>query len=163
MTMTSVKQYFEEDHDRLDSLFTAFQTLKRSDAAAAKEKFKEFITGLTRHIVWEEEILFPLFEERTGMKNSGPTEVMRQEHRLIGGHLDAIHDKVRAADPDSDEEETALLAVLKAHNMKEEQILYPAIDEGLDAEAVKRVKNKMDSLPPERYAACCGGAGHSRE
>lgn len=159
MNMTSVTQYFEADHDRLDALFTDFQNLKRRDAAAAKEKFKAFLTGLTRHIVWEEDILFPLFEERTGMRNSGPTEVMRQEHRLIKGHLDAIHEKVRVADPESDDEEAALLDVLKAHNMKEEHILYPAIDQGLDADGVRKVKEAMDAVGPERYASCCGG-GH---
>lgn len=161
MTMTSVKRYFEADHDRLDGLFTEFQGLKRIDPAEAKLKFKAFITGLSRHIVWEEEILFPLFEKRTGMTNSGPTEVMRQEHLMIKRHLDAIHDKVRVADPESDLEENALLDVLKAHNMKEEQILYPAIDSGLDAAAAAEVKAAMDAVPEERYAVCCGGAGHA--
>ena len=161
MTMTSIKQYFGEDHDRLDGLFTEFQGLKRQDAAAAKLKFKAFITGLSRHIVWEEEILFPLFEERTGMANFGPTEIMRQEHLMIKRHLDAIHDKVRVADPESDLEEKALLDVLKAHNLKEEQILYPAIDAGLDADAIRGIKASMDALPEERYAVCCGGAGHA--
>lgn len=163
MTMTSVKQYFEEDHDRLEALFTEFQGLKRSDPAAAKQKFKSFIAGLTRHILWEEEILFPLFEERTGMKNSGPTEVMRQEHRIIKRHLEAIHDKVRVGDPESDGEETALLDVLKEHNMKEESILYPGIDDGLDADAVRGVKEAMDAVPEERYAVCCGGEGHGHK
>lgn len=161
MTMTSVRQYFEEDHDRLDSFFNEFQGLKRKDAPVAKRKFKAFLTGLTRHIVWEEEILFPLFEGKTGMMNSGPTEVMRQEHKMIHRHLEAIHAKVRVADPESDAEEAALLDVLQAHNMKEERILYPAIDAGLDAKAIKRVKTEMDALPAERYAVCCGGEGHA--
>lgn len=160
MNMQSVTEYFEKDHDRLDSLFTEFRALKRSDARAAKRKFKEFLTGLTRHIVWEEEILFPLFEDHTGIKNAGPTLVMRQEHRMIEERLDAIHEKVRAGDPESDAEEAALLDVLGAHNQKEEHILYPAIDDGLDARALEETFARMQAVPSERFDVCCGGEGH---
>ncbi len=153
--MDSITKHFGDDHDRLDALFTEFQSLKRTDPAAAKQKFKGFLQGLTRHIVWEEDVLFPLFEERTGMKDSGPTAVMRLEHRQIKGHLDAIHDKVRAADPNSDEAEEALLEVLAAHNMKEERVLYPAIDQGLDKAALDAVQKAINAIPEERYACCC--------
>ena len=90
-TQRSVQETFAADHDRLDGLFAAFQTTKRSDYLRAREFFKEFKFGLQRHIVWEENILFPEFERKTGMVNTGPTEVMRQEHRLIRDRLEAIH------------------------------------------------------------------------
>ena len=154
--MDSITQHFGDDHDRLDALFTEFQSLKRKDPAAAKEKFKGFLKGLTRHIVWEEDVLFPLFEQRTGMRDSGPTAVMRLEHRQIKTHLDAIHEKVRAGDLDSDASEKALLQVLSDHNRKEEHILYPAIDGGLDADGLMAVQKAMDAIPEERYACCCG-------
>ncbi len=155
MTTIAITEQFGADHDRLDELFAGFQSLKRRDPAAAKEKFKAFLKGLTRHIVWEEDVLFPLFEERTGMTDSGPTAVMRQEHRRIKGHLDAIHDKVRVGDPDSDAAEKALLELLSAHNMKEESILYPAIDAGLDQAGLEAARKAMDAIPQERYACCC--------
>ncbi len=60
----TISQFFEQDHDRLDELFKTFQQLKRSDFAKAKEAFKEFKFGLQRHIVWEEDQLFPLWEEK---------------------------------------------------------------------------------------------------
>lgn len=153
--MQSVQDYFEKDHDRLDGHFAEFQKLKRVDYPAAKANFKEFLTGLTRHIVWEEDVLFPLFERKTEMAEGGPTAVMRQEHRLIKGHLDALHDKVRAADPDSGAEERALLGVLKDHNVKEEQILYPAIDASLAPGELAAVEKAMAAIPAERYASCC--------
>ena len=158
--MESITTHFGADHDRLDALFTEFQSLKRKDPAAAKEKFKGFLKGLTRHIVWEEEVLFPLFEQRTGMKDSGPTAVMRLEHRQIGAHLDAIHEKVRVADPESDASEKALLQILKEHNMKEERMLYPAIDTGLDQDGLASVQKAMDAIPEERYACCCHAHAH---
>jgi regulator of cell morphogenesis and NO signaling len=127
-TQKIIAAYFESDHDRLDALFNNYREKKRDDVKEAKPYFREFLKGLRRHIVWEEDVLFPFFEKASGI-TSGPTEVMRQEHRQIGEILDRIHDKVRKADPDTDREEEALLAVLKPHNDKEENILYPAIDQ----------------------------------
>ncbi|MEY4704226.1 MAG: hypothetical protein RL042_422, partial [Nitrospirota bacterium] len=69
----TISAFFGQDHDRLDELLKAFQQLKRLDFAKAKEAFKEFKFGLQRHIVWEEDLLFPIWEEKTGMAEGGPT------------------------------------------------------------------------------------------
>ena len=145
--MKSVSDHFEKDHDRLDGHFAEFQKLKRADFPAAKANFKQFMFGLKRHIVWEEEILFPLFERKTGMTDGGPTAVMRHEHGLILARLDALHAKVRAGDPESDAEADALLAVLKDHNVKEEQILYPGIDRLLASGELEDIEKAMSGVP----------------
>ncbi|MBI3194135.1 MAG: hemerythrin domain-containing protein, partial [Ignavibacteriae bacterium] len=128
MNQSTITNYYEADHDRLDELFKQFQQQKRSELTKAKEFFTEFRAGLLRHIVWEENILFPLFEQKTGMVHSGPTEVMRMEHRVIKKHLEAIHNSIQSGNPETDSDEQAMLNTLFAHNQKEEQILYPAID-----------------------------------
>lgn len=152
----TVSAFYERDHDRLDELFKTFQKFKRSDFAKAKEAFKEFKVGLQRHIVWEEDLLFPLWEEKTGMSEGGPTFVMRKEHRQIGQQLEAIHDKVAEQNPDSDQEEAALLNMLGSHNMKEERVLYPAIDQVTSPEERETVFQNMKDIPEERYKLCCG-------
>src|SRR5215467_13146631 len=129
MSMNTISVFFQQDHDRLDALFQSFQALKRHDMEKAMEAFKEFRGGLERHIVWEEDLLFPLWEEKTGMSDGGPTFVMRAEHRRIGQHLEAIHDKVAEQNLESDHEEQVLLDLLSSHNMKEERVLYRSIDE----------------------------------
>lgn len=149
-----ISEYFEKDHDRLDELFRNFREWKSKDYPKAKEYFVAFKYGLQRHIIWEEDILFPLFEERTG-SSQGPTMVMRQEHRQIGEKLEAIHLKVKEADPDSEREENSLLEVLAMHNMKEENILYPAIDAQAAEEDAKDVFHQMSETPEERYQQCC--------
>ena len=141
MTQT-VSGYYGKDHDRLDDLFKNFQTLKRSDFAKAKENFRDFKFGLQRHIVWEEQVLFPVFEKKTGMR-LGPTEVMRKEHRLIGAFLEAIHQKVKVRDPNTDTEEANLLEVLGQHNRKEELILYPAIDGSFDRDSSRELSELL--------------------
>jgi regulator of cell morphogenesis and NO signaling len=82
--------FYEQDHERLDELFKTFQKLKRSDFVKGKEAFKAFKFGLQRHIVWEEDLLFPLWEKKTGMSEGGPTFVMRAEHHLTGQQLETI-------------------------------------------------------------------------
>lgn len=145
-----------KDHDRLDALFKQFQILKRQDMIKAKQFFHDFKIGLQRHIVWEEEILFPVFENATGMTESGPTAVMRMEHREIKGFLDKIHEHVAKASPETDEFENGMLDVLKPHNDKEESILYPWIDDAVDDNKRKSMFEEMQNLPEEKYMHCCG-------
>jgi iron-sulfur cluster repair protein YtfE (RIC family) len=154
--LDSIRHAFAEDHDRLDGLLAEYRSLKRVDPAAAKERFKEFKFGLQRHIVWEEQILFPLFERKTGLSQTGPTAVMRAEHRQIGERLEAVHQKVRSQDPDSDRETESLLEVLARHNQKEEGVLYPALDRLLSAEEVAAAFAAMAKVPEEAYRTCCG-------
>lgn len=151
----AIYTYFESDHDRLDALLANFRLQKNTDYAAAKPFFREFKFGLQRHIIWEEEILFPLFERKTGMAEGGPTEVMRREHRMIGKCLEELHEKVRKQNPSSDEEEKQLIEILSMHNRKEELLLYPAIDRLLNDGDVERVFEAMKAVPEERYAMCC--------
>ena len=153
----TITAYYEEDHDRLDELFKTFQTSKRSDFTKAKEAFKDFKIGLQRHIVWEEELLFPMWEEKTGMVEDGPTPVMRFEHEQIKQLLDAIHRKVENQDLNSDQEEQALLNLLGSHNRKEERALYPAIDNVTSDEERATVFSIMNTIPEDRYNAYCSG------
>lgn len=156
MSEQKITSFYTHDHDQLDKYFQNFQGLKKKDYARAKENFKKFKFGLQRHIAWEEEILFPLFEEKTGMKDGGPTEVMRQEHRQIEQALEALHKKVQRQDPKSDLEEDLVWDLLKQHNMKEESILYPAIDQAISDKERQNVFGKMNALPEHRYKTCCG-------
>jgi iron-sulfur cluster repair protein YtfE (RIC family) len=128
MIETTISAYYTGDHDRLDGLFAQFRSSKTNDPAGARATFEEFKAGLERHIDWEEDILFPVFEAHTGMHDTGPTAVMREEHRLIRQFLDTIGRKLQRGDLATDEDEARLLTILKEHNSKEELILYPAID-----------------------------------
>ena len=154
-TLVSITHYFEADHDRLDGLFRHFQEFKQSDYSRAREYFVQFKFGLQRHIIWEEEILFPFFEKKFGLHDIGPTVVMRNEHRQIGKCLEDIHKKVQESNPGSDLEEKALLEVLKLHNLKEEQVLYPAIDSMITREEVESAFVQMKNIPESRYETCC--------
>lgn len=132
MPMT-ISSYYAIDHDEIDRLLEEFRASKSGDRAATLATYREFKTRLERHIGWEEDILFPLFERLTGMTDNGPTTVMRAEHRQITGFLDAIDATIKDGETSTEADESALLQVLAAHNFKEEHILYPMIDRQVSA------------------------------
>lgn len=144
MNTASINDHYTHDHDRLDELFHQFQTLKSADRPNALRHYQEFNAGLEQHIVWEEELLFPSFESKTGMV-TGPTEVMRWEHRQIRDFLNAIAEKLARDDFDTSDEESGLLAVLGPHNHKEENILYPMIDQVTGAEERAEIFARMNA------------------
>ena len=144
-TLRAVTEALSWDHDRLEEIERrAFEAHAAGDAAGAVAAWKEFAHGLKRHIRFEEGILFPVFEERTGAPPAaGPTAVMRIEHRQIEGFLDAIASALERA-ADALPLRARLHHVLGDHNIKEERILYPATDQSLDEigrdEVVRRIQ-----------------------
>jgi iron-sulfur cluster repair protein YtfE (RIC family) len=129
----SITRYLSWDHDRLDGLLSeATQRVEEGHLPQARSIFAAFDEGLRRHIRLEEDLLFPLFESRTGMRN-GPTNVMRAEHRVIEGELERMRRGLEAGD--ASEYGTGLAnlhGVLGPHNAKEEHVLYPTTDDMLD-------------------------------
>lgn len=125
--MESIAEFMSRDHDRLDSIFSEFQ--RDPDGEKAQEVFRRFEGGLRAHMDWEEEILFPPFEEKTGMRNSGPTAVMRREHEQIKQLLETIRGRI--GKPGVTEPVKNLAQVLAVHNQKEENVLYPWMDQSL--------------------------------
>lgn len=151
--MTNIAEFMSHDHQRLDGLFAEFH--KESNAQRAQQLFSQYESGLRAHIVWEEEILFPPFEVGTGMKDSGPTAVMRTEHQRIRELLQSIRDAIVGSErqvylrvPETGQLQAitvkgvidrqrveasanVLLDVLETHNSKEEQVLYLWLDRTL--------------------------------
>lgn len=148
--MTTIFEFMSLDHDRLDNIFEQFKNLKKDDLGGAKRLFLDFKAGLQQHIVWEEDILFPIFERGTGMYDTGPTAVMRTEHRHIKNFLEDIGEKILVGNMEGvDAAEIGLLEVLGSHNQKEENILYPAIDNLTSEQEKKQAIKRMTDMPSE--------------
>ena len=127
--MNRLSHYLTGDHNRCDDLFAETEnTVADGDWAKAPAAFMAFRKAMLRHFALEDALLFPLFEERTGMA-SGPTMVMRSEHAQMTGVLEAMSQALenRAGNDYLGHAET-LLMLMRQHNIKEEQILYPMID-----------------------------------
>jgi len=139
----SVTEYLSWDHDRLDALLESVRSaVERRDWDAARRYFHDFQGGLDRHIRLEEEILFPRFEQSTG--RTDPTAVLRREHGRIRAALDLL---ARALDQGEGREFrvglASLLTVLPDHNVKEEQVLYPATDAALSEDECRALTTRL--------------------
>lgn len=161
MTDDTIKFYFQGDHERLDCLFEQFQALKAYDVDGAREQFENFKRGLEQHMRWEEDILFPLFESKTGMKYGGPTQMMRLEHEQLKTLLKSLEKKMKQEEPGDDDQEAALIELLAQHNHKEENMLYPMIDESITEEERREVFRKIkDPSETGTGGCCCGMQNH---
>ncbi len=147
--MQLISEFMSADHAKLDRTFEEFQRQQSRDMAKAKLLFDQFMAGLQGHIIQEEELLFPIFEKRSGMTDGGPTAVMRMEHRQIKGFLEEMNARVLAGTSENlDELGVALLELLISHNQKEESILYPAIDRMVSDEDRKKLLGDMANISP---------------
>ncbi len=128
----STTQPLFQHHKHCDEIFAdAEEACAKGNWSAGEKAFAEFAGQLETHFLSEEEVLFPAFESATGM-TSGPTEVMRGEHRQMRDLLAQMKVSLDNRDDDgfSGNAET-LLIMMQQHNMKEENILYPMCDNAL--------------------------------
>ena len=121
-----------EHHQHCDELFAkAEDAWSDGNWPAVGSAVKMLVSELETHFCTEEEVLFPAFEDATGMRG-GPTDMMRREHeqmRDLLGRLSQAH-----ADRDADAfggDAEALMILMRQHNLKEENILYPMCDNAL--------------------------------
>ncbi|MDP4984232.1 hemerythrin domain-containing protein [Pseudoalteromonas tunicata] len=124
----TLSHYFEADHKRLDLFAEQFSHYLMILPQLASRYFTAFAQGLTAHIVAEETVLFPFFEEKTGLQQ-GPTVTMRQEHQQIITLLSLISEKLAQQHYQIAAEYNQLNQLLARHNKREENILYPMLDQ----------------------------------
>ncbi len=134
--MSPIADLLSTDHIHCDALFAdAEEATAERDWAAAGRIFADFRGAMDRHLAAEEDTLFPAFEARTGMRG-GPTQVMRAEHEQMRGLLEQMQTAVeRHNDAAYLGLAETLLMLMRQHNMKEEQILYPLSDQALGDDA----------------------------
>jgi len=134
--MTSIKDYLTIDHRRCDELLTAAESaVEDGDWPDAEQKTRAFLEATQGHFEMEEGILFPAFEEATGMRQ-GPSMMMRLEHDQMRGLFAQIEDALQRQDEEDFLGNTeTLLIMIQQHNMKEEGMLYPMADEQLGGQS----------------------------
>ena len=133
--MTSLSQFLTGEHHHCDDLFAkAENAVAASDWAQAQSGFLAFFEDMQQHFSHEEDVLFPAFETRTGM-SGGPTAVMREEHLQMNRVFAAMQEALARHDGNAylGQSET-LLMLMRQHNLKEENMLYPMADQALAGE-----------------------------
>ena len=133
--MSNIKDYMTDDHKNCDEIFAQMEDAVASNKGEALAKFEEFADALTNHFKMEEMVLFPAFEQKSGM-TQGPTQVMVMEHEQMRALISKMEDAVEKKDNDKffGLPET-LMILMQQHNMKEEQMLYTMVQEHLGDDA----------------------------
>lgn len=138
-----IAAFLERDHDEIDDLFEKYRDAKGRGNRMSEAVFREFDGRLRRHIDWEEDVLFPVFEQRAERQmQRRPTILMRHEHEQIRMYLDLIADALTSGSSPLTYE-NALLTTLQEHNEKEEGILYPWFDRELTEEETENVLRQI--------------------
>ncbi len=143
--MPSINDYMMQDHAACDARFERAADAARSASwAALQSEAGAFLDHIARHIELEEDLLFPAFEHDAGMSSGGPTGTMRSEHQ----QMQPIFAQMRAAAEARDaaaylDAAQALHELLQQHNMKEELMMYPMLDQSLGAEAAAAMVDKL--------------------
>ena len=145
--MKSILDYMIGHHRQIDEVFAgAEEAAGKADWGRAGEGLAAFLRQMERHFEMEESVLFPKFEDRTGMIG-GPTQVMRSEHDQMRG----LFEDLRAAMEARDSEQflgvsETLLVLTQQHNMKEEGILYRMMDQ-VFADEMEELIAEVERVP----------------
>jgi hemerythrin-like domain-containing protein len=134
--MNPISQFLTAEHHHCDTLFASAESAVAEGAwGVARSLVEDFLHATAAHFEREERVLFPAFEDATGMV-MGPTQVMRAEHN----QMREVFDELRAAAAKGDADlflglSETLLMLMQQHNLKEEQMLYRMADTALDAQS----------------------------
>ena len=134
--MTTITEYMTGDHRHCDEVLASLeQAVSNSDWDNAEKLAAQFLLEMEQHLSMEEDVLFPAFEQKTGIVG-GPTMIMRAEHKQMRELFGQLQYAVDAKDSEEllDTTET-LLILMQQHNVKEEGMLYPMCDQHLGSDA----------------------------
>ncbi len=144
--MADIKSFLTTDHRTCDAYFSQMENSANAGSLAdALAMYTKFSDAIEHHFQMEERVMFPAFEQKTGM-TQGPTEVMRMEHQQLRSLLKQLGDAI-----DNDDRSKffglteTLMIMMQQHNMKEEQMLYTMAQQHLSADA-DHIIDMMESM-----------------
>ncbi len=140
--MNTISSFLTSDHRACDNKFANLENaIASQDWEEAKNQFEKFSLDLTHHFDMEEKVMFPAFEEVTGM-TQGPTMVMRMEHSQMRNILDDLKSDIEKKDKNHFfGVSESLMMLMQQHNMKEEQMLYKMADMHLGTLVSKTIED----------------------
>jgi hemerythrin-like domain-containing protein len=152
MSQATLSELLEREHHEIDAGIEEF-TAGAASGGSSAEPLMGAIAALRRHIYLEEEFVFPALRA-AGMVPS--VFVMLREHGEIWTTMAAVEAELAGdALPEAAVATCQrLLEQLKAHNAKEEPIIYPQADAVLDADYQSRLREFVASGEmPEGWVA----------
>ncbi|HZP93064.1 MAG TPA: hemerythrin domain-containing protein [Burkholderiales bacterium] len=130
--MAAIGEFMTSMHRDCDRhLAEAECAVSRDDWDACAAHFALFCGAMEKHFDAEETILFPAFEEETGGE-IGATRVMSMEHLRMRDMMRDLAAALELRDAGGYLELSDTFSILlQQHNIKEEHVLYPMMEETL--------------------------------
>lgn len=131
--MSRVSDELTAHHRRCHELFARTgETVRAGDWAAFTPRLVALREEVLGHFRFEEERLFPVYEEASGARNA--TQALRTQHDDIRAILWALSSASAAHDPEGCRREFETLERLFGqHTEAEEGMMYPALERALGA------------------------------
>ncbi|WP_026919639.1 hemerythrin domain-containing protein [Gordonia shandongensis] len=145
----SLAEVLTVEHRAIDAGIEKFvATPPGASVAEWAAPLTDAMTALRRHIYLEEELVFPQLSTGPLMM---PIMVMLREHGDMWRTMASLDAALAADDVDVEPQRgevisacTAMLALLEAHNSKEEPVIYPHLDADLDEDAQAFLRDFLD-------------------
>jgi hemerythrin-like domain-containing protein len=123
------------------------ETEMRLEDGAATATLAEYLEGeVQEHFRLEEESLFPVLAEHPAIAG-GPLRVMQMEHEAFRGLLADLRLAISGGDGPAQAQVAAdLIALLRGHIAKEDEVLFPMANALLGEEALRRVDGRAREI-----------------
>jgi iron-sulfur cluster repair protein YtfE (RIC family) len=143
----TITGFMDAEHARLRDLW------EQTTAALKAEEFgrlhglaRDLIAAIKQHISVEERVLFPAIESKS--KNNEPTNAMRLEHRQMEHMLERLKPLLTVAELWTgiraiEGQEIEPGALLRSHENKEHDVLYPLADKLMGVEGARALVAQM--------------------
>lgn len=151
MSFIDLMRYHEELHE----LFYNHQrALLHRDFSGAARWFNRYKAALMRHMKDEEELLFPIYEERAPKVRGETIDVFLGDHEKMKLYLELYEKEVPTLEREPEPErkilqlldsQTTFKRLCGHHDVRENKVLYPALD-SLTTEEERERLMKMISL-----------------
>jgi len=145
----TITGFMDAEHNRLRDLWEqTTAALKAEEFGRLHDLARDLIAAVNRHISTEEQILFPAIERKS--KNHEPTDAMRLEHRQMEHMLERLKPLLTVAElwtgiKAVEGQEIEPGALIRSHENKEHDVLYPLADRLLGAEDARGLVTRMRS------------------
>lgn len=156
------KAKFGGEHDNLNALFNNYCNLKENKNISHKDAFQKFANALHCHMLWEERILFPLFEQKLGAYYIEITKDIKEEHVQLLNYLKTLYAKIQKEETDTEQDEQKLITTLFKHENKEETILHPEIVKHFSEEEIKRALQAASEISSDIFKDSVHEGEHAR-
>jgi iron-sulfur cluster repair protein YtfE (RIC family) len=128
-----------KQHVHLDHLFRKHQrALLERDLNAATSALAKFEAELRQHIEYEEHRLLPLYADKGGEVSGGTLEIFQAEHRRLREGVADLTQQSKLLEASADlvgsilevlDEEYIFKGLFHHHVLREQNILFPRLDE----------------------------------